>query len=242
MKRYPVIKEKLESCSMILVENIPESGETGVDPDILYYSGDSTIEQVLSEKNYRAIVDYINKKTNNDKTILTNLTKMRPQLLGLALSYLDTDTIYTEAAGDLSMDQFLVESAKQKGLAAKGLENAKERSTAVLNTESDKKAIKSLLAKISRTDKRKEQATKGKEKSNDSKERYLDLKINYYFDKTPPDNGGVTERNALWLKKLPTFMEHQGCFVAVGLDHLRFKLGLIRQLQTIGYTVKPVQM
>ncbi len=50
----------------------------------------------------------------------------------------------------------------------------------------------------------------------------------------------LDKRNKNWVAKLPTLMQQQRVFVAVGAAHLAGKSGLINLLKEAGYVVKPV--
>lgn len=52
----------------------------------------------------------------------------------------------------------------------------------------------------------------------------------------------VKKRNEDWMQKLPSLLEHNNCFIAVGLKHFYTKCGLIQRLKGLGYTVEPVTM
>ncbi|WP_353719464.1 TraB/GumN family protein [Dyadobacter sp. 676] len=50
----------------------------------------------------------------------------------------------------------------------------------------------------------------------------------------------TVKRNADWLPKIETQIKNGSCFIAVGLEHLRFRTGLVQLLKKQGYTLKPV--
>ncbi len=52
----------------------------------------------------------------------------------------------------------------------------------------------------------------------------------------------LRDRNNEWMKKLPSLLDQQNCFITVGLFHLYNKCGLIEQLKMLGYIVEPVKM
>ena len=74
----------------------------------------------------------------------------------------------------------------------------------------------------------------------------LDYKFNTKWSSNMKGVLGNTElvkkRNDDWLTKLPTLLEKSNCFVAVGLYHLYFDIGIIEQLRKLGYTVEEVKM
>jgi hypothetical protein len=72
--------------------------------------------------------------------------------------------------------------------------------------------------------------------------------INYRFDEKSPqlDNNGIRYllfvRNKYWLPKLKVILKEHKCFIAVGLDHLKYQSGLLWSLQSSGFIVKPVRI
>ena len=50
----------------------------------------------------------------------------------------------------------------------------------------------------------------------------------------------LVKRNNNWIKKMPKIMKKKGTFFAVGAAHLIGEVGLVAQLQTLGYTVTPI--
>jgi uncharacterized protein YbaP (TraB family) len=52
----------------------------------------------------------------------------------------------------------------------------------------------------------------------------------------------VKKRNEDWMQKLPSLLEHNNCFIAVGLGHFFNKCGLIQRLRGLGYTIEPITM
>jgi uncharacterized protein YbaP (TraB family) len=52
----------------------------------------------------------------------------------------------------------------------------------------------------------------------------------------------LLKRNNYWMMKLPSILKNGNIFIAVGLQHLKYKEGLISQLRKLGYTVKPIKI
>jgi len=65
-----------------------------------------------------------------------------------------------------------------------------------------------------------------------------DLKLNE--EATGLGKNLTVRRNLLWVPQLEQKMQEDACFVAVGLNHLRYKTGLIKLLRQRGYKLKPV--
>lgn len=79
-------------------------------------------------------------------------------------------------------------------------------------------------------------------------DEFRNLTVNYKLTESMPDQSGqlnrelLLNRNIYWLKRLPAILKSNPCFIAVGLDHLKYKEGLISQLRCVGYKVKPVKI
>lgn len=52
----------------------------------------------------------------------------------------------------------------------------------------------------------------------------------------------LTDRNNKWMAQLKDYLPTQACFIAVGLSHLMFECGLLRQLEEQGYVVTAVPL
>ena len=52
----------------------------------------------------------------------------------------------------------------------------------------------------------------------------------------------LTERNEYWMPKLRRHLSGTACFVLLGIDHLKYKDGILNQLVASGFKVAPVAM
>lgn len=69
-----------------------------------------------------------------------------------------------------------------------------------------------------------------------------DLKLNSSCDARPEEEEAlIYGRNADWVNKMPTIMQQNATFFAVGAAHLPGEKGMIQLLQKAGYTVEAVQ-
>ena len=80
-------------------------------------------------------------------------------------------------------------------------------------------------------------------------DQYASMNIDYSFNKdcnlfksSNLEDQLVKKRNENWMLQLPSLLENNGCFVAVGLGHFFSNCGLIQQLRNLGYVVEPVLM
>lgn len=73
-----------------------------------------------------------------------------------------------------------------------------------------------------------------------SKELQNPLKLN----EQPSEKAayGTVVRNTHWLPKIEEKVKEGSCFIAVGLEHLKYQTGLIQLLKKQGYTLTPVNL
>jgi len=77
-------------------------------------------------------------------------------------------------------------------------------------------------------------------------DEFRELNIDYMLNEHTPNTYEqatrelLLKRNAFWLTRLPDLLKGNACFIAVGLQHLKYKEGIISQLRAIGFTVNPV--
>lgn len=73
-------------------------------------------------------------------------------------------------------------------------------------------------------------------------ETYNKAKYHYNFTSNPTKAAMLEKRNKLWMKKLPDLLKSSNCFIAVGAKHLESRIGIIPELQKMGYVVTPVHL
>lgn len=77
---------------------------------------------------------------------------------------------------------------------------------------------------------------------------YQDFEIDYDFKSKPVYVQNeqlkhlLTDRNEYWMPKLIAEFTNAKCFAVVGIEHLKYKNGLLKSLQKAGFTVKPVRI
>lgn len=77
---------------------------------------------------------------------------------------------------------------------------------------------------------------------------YQDFEINYAFKGKPiyvqneQMKHLLTDRNEYWMPKLIAEFSKAKCFAVVGIEHLKYKNGLIKSLEKAGFTIKPVKI
>lgn len=73
-------------------------------------------------------------------------------------------------------------------------------------------------------------------------EWYRNMQFDFKLDQPCHNKLILIDRNESWLRQLYSHFSTRNCFVAVGLSHLMFDCGLIKQLEESGYTITPVDV
>lgn len=71
---------------------------------------------------------------------------------------------------------------------------------------------------------------------------YRNMDFDFKFGQACQNTLLLTDRNNAWMDQLEGHLQQNDCFIAVGLSHLMFECGLIRQLSRLGYTIVPVAL
>jgi uncharacterized protein YbaP (TraB family) len=138
------------------------------------------------------------------------------------------------------IDDSFQKYAKKNGKSLYGLETAEYQGALLFNSDLQKQK-KALLKSIREVD-------KSKQKMEELKTYYIAQDIDKLTElfkiQDEESKEFMTEllknRNNRWLEQLPTMMQKQSLFIAVGAGHLVGDEGLIKGLQAKGYSLKPV--
>lgn len=72
--------------------------------------------------------------------------------------------------------------------------------------------------------------------------RYINFDLDYDFKKECESNYIIFERNNEWMKTIPNLLRTNNTFIAVGIDHLKWKCGILKQLEDLGFEIKPIEI
>ena len=76
----------------------------------------------------------------------------------------------------------------------------------------------------------------------DEIEWYRNMHLDYKLDQPCQNALLLEDRNRKWLVRIKEHFSREACFVAVGMSHLMFDCGLIKQLEEAGYMISPVHV
>lgn len=169
----------------------------------------------------------------------TDFTKMTPaELYAFLNRYFKQQVCLEKDPSDtsLSLDDYIGQKAEHMNIPLLGLETTEEQ-IALLNADVEgmprkhhgrrlANIIQKLRSKI----------------NNDCGETnwYAEMELDYQLDKPCGNALVLTDRNNKWMAAIVHLLESNDCFIAVGLSHLMYDCGLLKQLQGLGYTITPI--
>ncbi|WP_293308880.1 TraB/GumN family protein [Pedobacter sp. UBA5917] len=230
-----VLQEKLKSVDAVVGEILMDSTvQTKLGPFLIMKN--NTLNSLLTKAEYKEVEDYFKSKQPDFE--LKQLNNFKPAMVSIMVALFD-DPEVQKGLGD-GIDDSFQKYAKKNAKSVFGLETAEYQGALLFDTDLQKQK-KALLKAIRET-------AKNKQKMEELKTYYLaqDIdKLTSFFKAFDEENKEfMTEmlknRNKRWLDQLPAQMEKQSLFIAVGAGHLLGDEGLIKGLQTLGYTLKPI--
>lgn len=229
---YPIIKEKLKNSDALITET--ELNKEKLAAVFNAAPPTNNLPKILSEEDINFIKDILNGRQ-------VDIFRLTPGILYQTLAGNYPKFKCGNRTDTLVFDQYLQNIAKAEGKKLLYLENDSLQLDLLYRLTKDftwkdfGRLFPALLEKY------KKNGVDDKECS--FMKQYLSFNLNYSLDKKCADFGvEVQKRNSNWMERLPSLLEHDNCFIAVGLGHLFNKCGIIGQLRELGYTVEPINM
>jgi uncharacterized protein YbaP (TraB family) len=229
-----VLQEKLKSVDAVVGEIVMDSTvQTKLGPFLIMKN--NTLDSLLTKAEYKEVEQYFQSKQPNFE--LKQLNNFKPAMVSIMVALFD-DPDLQKGLGN-GIDDSFQQYAKKNDKSVLGLETAEYQGALLFDNDlqKQKKALLKSLREIA----------KSKQKMEELKRYYLaqDMdKLTTFFKTFDEENKEfMTEllknRNKRWLDQLPVLMQKQSLFIAVGAGHLVGDEGLIKGLQTLGFTVTP---
>lgn len=229
-----VLQKKLSQSDAIVGELVIDSSvAVKLMPHMMLK--DNSLDKLLSPEQFELVNAYLKKVSGYD---LKLLNAMKPVAVQMTLMQFTAPK--TISATNPALDQYVQDYAKTNHKKVFGLETVEDQAVilfgnslerqkelllkSVTNEEKNKKEAQNLYANYIAQDL--EELEKLFVKSEDYTQEELDQLLK--------------NRNAKWMTQLPSLMQNQSLFIAVGAGHLVGKDGLINALKVKGYTVKPL--
>jgi len=228
-----IANNALSSCDILIKENLNIPGHLAQD---VINARETTTKwsNFLNKENLLFI-------NNMFSSSPTNVDKMTPAELYTFLNrYYKQQVCLTKQSSDttLSLDDHIGAKAEQHNLSLIGLETTEEQIELINNDiegmprKVHKKRLANVIEKIKSKDSTYCEET----------DWYVNMEIDYQL-KQPCRNALIlTDRNNNWMKMISESIDSNNCFIAVGLSHLMYECGLIKQLQNLDYIVEPIKV
>lgn len=177
---------------------------------------------------------------------LQQLGQLKPSMLSNLISVTLYQHYYPNLAGAENIDLHFQQEALKRARPVVALETAEDQIEVLLNSNTLERQAELLACMVKHPELLKDQMD---ELQRSYYAQDLNALIALYEKEIPNDPCPSTEeeknalnkdRNQKWLTQLPTIMEENASFVAVGVLHLPGEDGLIEGLRNQGYTVEAV--
>ncbi|MGG9962265.1 TraB/GumN family protein [Ferruginibacter sp. SUN106] len=240
IETYPVIKENLLSCDIVITETPINRAAIAQRYNDRNYA--DTLSTIISKDEFNFIDSILKKSAINIRKLTPGELYMK--LLSAYPKYRCQDILKNDS---LTMDEYVqfLGSRQQKHLYYLETDSFQMGILTAISKEYDwsffKASLPAILAKYKN------------DRAIDNPcapiSLYASFKLSYNFkEECNFLKGGNTndiilrDRNAAWMKKLPQLLDQQNCFITVGLFHLYNQCGIIQQLKMLGYKVEPVKL
>jgi uncharacterized protein len=218
-------------CKTYAGEMIMEEMDPMAMMGMLMMPGDSTLEVLLTKKDYEFVKRYADKK-------LGAMGAMIDQVKPIFTAALLTEMTMQQDSSQ-SLDEYLQQLAEEKAMKVVGIESMEEQMDA-LNSISLKEQAQILL-----------QAMQEGDKSANNFDKMMELYIKQDLDgllKLMNDSemtdifnkSIILKRNYVMAERITKMIMSQSSFIGIGAAHLPGKEGVIELLRSKGYTVRPV--
>ncbi len=225
------VEQSLLSCDEVIKENLDIPGR--LVNDIINRREEMTYwEKYLSKEDHR----YVQELFAASETDYNKLTP--PEMHAFLTRHYKEKYCEAKSESDSSMtlDNHIGKIGELNGLKLVGLETSEEQ-IVLINKDVEgmpRKVHKRRLAAVI-------ERLRSETSADCSEiEWYQNMEFDYHFDQPCRNKLTLTDRNDKWMSTIKEELKSTNCFIAVGLSHLMFECGLIRQIRELGYTVEPV--
>ncbi len=225
------VNTQLEASDILIVESLNIPGQTA--EDIINARTETTGWNKLLKKSDYVFVDELFSSSP------TNYQKLTPaEMHAFLIRHFKKTVCLKQAPTDtsLSLDDYIVSKAKEYTVETMAFETIADQigminqDVAGMPNKVHKKRLVSIIDKVRNKD----------ASACEETQWYSDMQMDYQLQKSCTNSLMLTDRNNRWMKTLAPLLMNKNCFVAVGLSHLMYSCGLIKQLENQGFTVIPV--
>lgn len=196
---------------------------------------DNRLDSLLTPKEFKLVDDYLKTLGKYD---LNKMNNLKPIMIQTIITQALAPKTFT--ATNPAIDQYIQDYGKANQKKVFGLETVEDQAKVLFG--SDLVRQKEMLVKSVK------QVRKIKKGTHKLHQYYITQNLKELAkmftnskDFTAAEMDGLLKnRNDKWMAQLPTMMQNQSLFIAVGAGHLIGNDGLIKGLRAMGYTVNPL--
>lgn len=233
----PEIGKRFNTCKTVVGELIIDTTMAAKLIPYMMITDSLTLDKLFTAEEYQQIDTCIKQIMHVDAK---GFNQFKPAAVATMISILAAPN--TTSAINPAIDMYFQQEGKRRGDKILGLESFQQQAELLMGQPMDIQK-KQLLVTVKKKDELKASALKMF-----ALYRNQDLKgLGKMLDQAEDELGGdsdklLKDRNLNWMTQLPTIMQEQATFIAVGAGHLIGQYGLVNQLRLKGYTVKPVKI
>lgn len=244
LDEFPEISDALNSTEGVVGEidmTMPEMAMAFAMQPYMIAPADSTLTTLLTADELTELEKKFQPYAPMPGVTLTALSTMRPMVISAIISLSEIQKSLPGFDPQQQLDALFQKKSKEAGKKVIPLETPEMQAKLLYTFTPITKQLDDLKELLNNPDELGEMCRK----LNDA---YLSGDLEALYNLTEADdsdpafmNALLTLRNQDWLKKLPSIMESQPVFIAVGALHLAGKDGLVARLREAGYNVTPIQ-
>jgi uncharacterized protein YbaP (TraB family) len=254
VNRIPGVKEALTNTEQVYGELAWDDMNN---PDSVKYMQSAmtlpdgkTLKDILTTEQYTRLNAYLKKTMQVDLSspqVEAKMGHMTPMAMTTQLTLI---SFMMRHMGEFdptnTFDQYFQAQAKKNNEYVGGLETVAFQTETLFRSFPMSRQVELLMCFLDHTafieEMNEKMANAFYAKDLDALKAAMDEKLNNSCDNKPEeDDLLINNRNADWLKKMPTIMAAKPTFFAVGAGHLPGEKGILEGLKKLGYTVEGVK-
>lgn len=238
LTNWPLVLEKAKECEGVVVETVVDN-EKMAEFAAYAFMPEGKLSDLYSEEEYRIVNQEVKEELGVELKLMDGYF---PAALSISLVslYAQRQTPKEAQVGGEVVDLYFAKDAEQDGKTVTQLESMEWQIKLLYQGEKPEKQAEELLDLV-------KEETFMEALCADLITHYLNRDLYAMHEVSERSNEVfdmgdeiVEGRNATWMTKLPTLLQGQSQFIAVGALHLPGPEGLIELLRSQGYTVTAI--
>lgn len=229
-----VLNEKLKTADAVVGELVMDK-QMAMKLAPYMTMKDNRLDSLLTPKEFKLVNDYLKTLGKYD---LNKMNNLKPIMIQTIITQALAPKTFT--ATNPAIDQYIQDYGKANHKKVFGLETVEDQAK-VLFGDNLVRQKEMLVKSVKQVKKIKKGTQKLHQYYITQNLKELAKMFSTSKDFTAAEMDGLLKnRNDKWMAQLPTMMQNQSLFIAVGAGHLVGKDGLIKGLRAQGYTVNPL--